>query len=400
MAIFDSSQRRKGSSLGRWAVLATLIHLQLLLVAGVVLHIWAPRDADILAAQKRAADKGAAEPIAVSTVDDDTARKLIADMERLEEKAKEEQAKKEEESTKAPGQVVDLARPREEKRPENARFAAEYDSAVEHQTRKYGRFDPNELQRSQGDSDRNRAAVSEQAQAGSPKPSQSAGALAMRTPFRRRPSAFSTPGDSEREPGDPGERQPGPLDPEGLFAPPGGGGPRKVVPLPSQGGPPLSPGSGIASLIPSEEEVARAIGSGTQDYLRDVDEGEETALNAKRWKFATFFNRVKEQVRDHWKPVDEYRRRDPTGAIYGAQDRLTQVHVQLRPDGSLAKVSLAQTCGVDFLDDTAVEAFKQAQPFPNPPRQLVQASGFIDFDFGFYLEISGSPRVRFLRYRM
>ena len=157
MAIFDSSQRRKGSSLGRWAVLATLIHLQLLLVAGVVLHIWAPRDADILAAQKRAADKGAAEPIAVSTVDDDTARKLIADMERLEEKAKEEQAKKEEESTKAPGQVVDLARPREEKRPENARFAAEYDSAVEHQTRKYGRFDPNELQRSQGDSDRNRS---------------------------------------------------------------------------------------------------------------------------------------------------------------------------------------------------------------------------------------------------
>jgi len=47
---------------------------------------------------------------------------------------------------------------------------------------------------------------------------------------------------------------------------------------------------------------------------------------------------------------------------------------------------------VDFLDDTAMEAFKQAQPFPNPPRQLVQASGLIDFDFGFYLEISGSPR--------
>ena len=396
MSIFDSPQRRKGSSLGRWAALAVLIHLQLLLVAGVVLHIWAPRDADILAARKRAAAEGSAEPIAVSTVDDATARKLIADMERLEEKAQEEKAKKEEESVKAPGQVVDLARPREEKRPENARFAAEYDSSVEHETRKYGRFDPNELQRSRGDSDRNRVAVSEPA--GSPKPPGSAGALAMRMPSHRRP--MSAVGDPEKDPGEAGEQVSGPSDPEGLFAPPGGGGPRKVVPLPSQGGPPLSPGPGIASLIPSEEEVARAIGSGTQDYLRDVDEGEETALNAKRWKFATFFNRVKEQVRDHWKPVDEYRRRDPTGAIYGAQDRLTQVHVQLRPDGSLAKVSLAQTCGVDFLDDTAMEAFKQAQPFPNPPRQLVQASGFIDFDFGFYLEISGSPRVRFLRYRM
>jgi TonB family protein len=398
MAILDSSQRRKGPSLGRWAALAVLIHLQLLLVAGVVLHIWAPRDADIVAAHKRAAAEGAAEPIAVSTVDDDTARKLIADMERLEEKAREDQAKKEVESTKAPGQVVDLARPREEKRPENARFAAEYDSAVERETRKYGRFDPNELQKSRGDSDRNRAAVPEQASA--PKPAGSPGALAMRTPPHRRPSALSTPGHPEREPGEPGEQYPGSWDPEGLFAPPGGGGPRRLAPLASEGGLSLSPGQGAASLLPSEEEVAHAVGSGTQDYLRDVDEGEETALNAKRWKFATFFNRVKEQVRDHWKPVEEYRRRDPTGAIYGAQDRLTQVHVQLRPDGSLAKVSLAQTCGVDFLDDTAMEAFKQAQPFPNPPRQLVQASGFIDFDFGFFLEISGSPRVRFLRYRM
>jgi TonB family protein len=396
MAIHNSSQRRKGSSLGRWAALAVLIHLQLLLVAGVVLHIWAPRDADILAARQRAAAEGPAEPIAVSTVDDATARRLIADMERLEEKAQEEKAKKEEESSKAPGQVVDLARPREEKRPENARFAAEYDSSVEHETRKYGRFDPNELQRSRGESDRNRAAVSEQA--GSPKPPGSAGALAMR--MHRRLNALSTPGDPDKAPGETGEQYPGPLDPEGLFALSGGGGPRRAQSQARAGEPLLSPGLGLAPLMPSEEEVAHAVGSGTQDHLRDVDEGEETALNAKRWRFATFFNRVKEQVRDHWKPVEEYRRRDPTGAIYGAQDRLTQVHVQLRADGSLAKVSLSQTCGVDFIDDTAIEAFKQAQPFPNPPHQLVQASGLIDFDFGFYLEISGAPRVRFLKYKM
>jgi TonB family protein len=361
-----------------------------------VQHIWAPRDADILAERKRAAAEGAAEPIAVSTVDDATARKLIADMERLEEKAQEEKAKKEEESVKAPGQVVDLARPREEKRPENARFAAEYDSSVEHETRKYGRFDPNELQRSRGDSDRNRVAVSEPA--GSPKPPGAAGALAMRTPMHRRP--MWTPGDPDKAPGETGEQVSESSDPEGLFAAPGGGGSRRAPSQTREGEPLLSPGPGAAALLPSEEEVARAVGSGTQDHLKDVDEGEETALNAKRWKFATFFNRVKEQVRDRWKPVEEYQRRDPTGAIYGAQDRLTQVHVQLRADGSLAKVSLAQTCGVDFLDDTAIEAFKQAQPFPNPPRQLVQASGLIDFDFGFYLEISGSPRVRFLKYKM
>jgi len=396
MAILDSPQRRKRSSLGRWAVLALLMHLQILLVAGVVLHIWAPRQADLLAAQ-RAAAEGTAEPIAVSTVDDDTARKLIADMERLEEKAKQEQVKKEEESTRAPGQVVDLARPREEKRPENARFAAEYDSSVEHETRKYGKFDPNELQKSRGASDRNRMAVPEHPT--SPSPPGSPGALAMRTPAQRRSSVWSTPGDPDKAPGEAGEQAAGPSDPEGLFAPPGGGGRRRALSPEQRAALAFAPGSGVGSLLPSEEEVARAAGTGTQDYLRDVDEGEETALNSKKWKFAYFFNRVKEQVRNQWKPVDEFRRRDPTGAIYGAQDRLTQVHVRLRPDGSLAKVSVSQTCGVDFLDDTAVEAFKQAQPFPNPPRQLV-VQGLIDFDFGFFLEISGSPRVRFLRYKM
>ena len=397
MASIASPQRRKGSPLGRWAAVALFIHAQLLLLCGLVLYKVAPHQADILAAQKRAAE---AEPISVTSVDDATARKLIAEMERLEEKAEQAKAKKEEESPNAPGQVVDLARPREEKRPEHARFAAEYDSSVAHETRKYGKFDPNELQKSHGDSDRNREAVLEQPQSGRPSPPSSPGALAMRMPTNRRPSAMSKPGDPDKAPGELGEEQPS--DPAGLFSQPGGGGERRASPRLLEGGPLFSPGPGQAPLLPTEAEMARAVGSGTQDHLRDVDEGEETALNAKRWVHATFFNRVKEQVRSHWNVADEYHRRDPTGAIYGSQDRLTQVHVQLRPDGSLSKVAVTQTCGVDFLDETAIAAFKEAQPFPNPPRQLVgrQTPGLIDFDFGFYLELSGMPRVRFLRYKM
>jgi TonB family protein len=397
MAKLDSTQRRKGSTLGRWVALAAFLHLQLLLFCGLALHAWAPRQADVEAAAKLAAARSTPESISVSTVDDDTARKLIADMERLEEKAKKEQAKKEEEAPDAPGQVVDLAKPREERRPDHARFAAEYDSAVERETRKYGRFDPNESQRSRGDSDRNRLAVPEQTRPGTSNPASSPGALAMREAQPRRPSIYNQAprgvGSSEEQ---------APEDPEGALAPVGGGRPRRASQRALEGGEPLPPGADQSWLVPTEAEIARAVGSGTQDHLRDVDEGDETALNAKRWVHATFFNRVKEQVRNHWKVAEEYQKRDPTGSIYGTQDRLTQVHVQLRPDGSLAKVMVTQPCGVDFLDDTAVEAFKEAQPFPNPPRQLVgrQNPGLIDFDFGFYFAISGAPHVRFMRYRM
>ncbi len=397
MASFNTSPRRKGSTLGRWVALAAFLHLQLLLFVGFALHAWAPRQADVEAAAKLAAARATPESISVSTVDDDTARRLIADMERMEEQAKKEQAKKETEAPDAPGQVVDLAKPREERRPDHARFAAEYDSTVERETRKYGKFDPNESQRSRGDSDRNRAAVPEQTRPGTSNPASSPGALAMRDPQPRRPSSLR-----EAPLGSGSSEEQAPEDPEGALARTGGGRPRRPSRRALEGGEPLPPGVDLPWLVPSEAEIARAVGSGTQDHLRDVEEGEETALNAKRWVHATFFNRLKEQVRTHWKVAEEYQKRDPTGAIYGTQDRLTYVHVQLRPDGSLAKVMVTQPSGLDFLDDTALEAFKQAQPFPNPPRQLVgrQTPGLIDFDFGFHFAISGSPHVRFLRYRM
>ena len=149
--------------------------------------------------------------------------------------------------------------------------------------------------------------------------------------------------------------------------------------------------------MPSEQQMARAIGSGSQDALKDVDDGEETALNSKRWKFASFFNRVKRQVADHWHPEEAYRRGDPTGSVYGSKNRLTVLRVQLKPDGSLANVALEQPSGVEFLDDEAIEAFKQAQPFPNPPLQLLD-QGVINFRFGFLFELSGAPRMKLFRY--
>jgi hypothetical protein len=55
---------------------------------------------------------------------------------------------------------------------------------------------------------------------------------------------------------------------------------------------------------------------------------------------------------------------------------------------------------LDFLDDTAVEAFKEAQPFINPPRKLVEdGHGFVNFQFGFFFEVSGAPRMKLFRYK-
>lgn len=399
MASSDRATRRKRASIVRWAALALLIHAEILGVVVVMLYFWAPRQSDLDAQRREAAARG--EPISVSTVDDDTARKILADLERQEEKSKQAEVKKEEESVKSPGQVVDLPRPREERRPDDARFAAEYDSWVEKETKRYGKFDPSSQQRREGDADPNKRSAPEL----TPNPSQipaSPGPLAMRTPAeaRRDPLSRARLGESPDDSDQPGSEEQMQTDPDGAFARSGGGGRRHPRLTPDDEEPSSDGRPGVFGLTPTPEQIARSVGSGTQDHLADIEEGGETALNAKKWMFATFFNRVKERVREHWKPAEEYQRRDPTGKIYGSEDRYTLLQVSLKADGSLANVSVAHTCGLDFLDETAVTAFKEAQPFINPPRKLLEAGkGTISFGFGFFFEVSGAPRLKLFRYR-
>lgn len=392
MAGEGRARKPRQASIVRWLALALLIHAEIGGVAALVLYFWAPRQAEVDAKRREALARS--EPISVSTVDDDTARKIIADLERQEEKAKQAEVKKEQESVKAPGQVVDLPRPRDERRPDDARFAAEYDSWVEKETKRYGKLDPSAQQRHTGPAEtskRNQPALT-------PNPSAypaSPGALAMRVPEDK---PRLRPGEREARAEEPSSDDELPKDPEGAFAERGSG---RTRPAPRNLGEEENRGQpGLYGLVPSEQQIAKSVGSGTQDHLSDIDDGNETALNAKRWVYATFFNRVKEKVRDHWKPAEEYQRRDPTGKIYGQEDRYTLLNVSLKADGSLANVSVAHTCGLDFLDDTAVTAFKEAQPFLNPPRRLVEAgNGTVTFGFGFFFEVSGAPRLKLFRYK-
>src|SRR5438477_2985098 len=115
------STRTRERRVGRFVALALLLHAELLLLLGLSLYLFAPRDADLKA---QLAASSAPESIDIGMVDDEASRRLLADLERQEEARKAEEVKKEIESIKAPGQVVDVPAPREEKRPHQARLAS------------------------------------------------------------------------------------------------------------------------------------------------------------------------------------------------------------------------------------------------------------------------------------
>ena len=156
----------------------------------------------------------------------------------------------------------------------------------------------------------------------------------------------------------------------------------------------------LSDLKLSDKQLSKAIGAPFPDHLGSVPEGKKTLLNTKRWKFSSFFNRVKRAVAQQWKPGRVYRRHDPTGNIYGFRSRLTVLKVTLDSEGNIKKVLIKKPCGLGFLDDEAVRAFKAAGPFPNPPSRLIdKKTQKIVFSFGFMFEITRGPSFRIFRYK-
>ncbi len=138
-------------------------------------------------------------------------------------------------------------------------------------------------------------------------------------------------------------------------------------------------------------------GAAANDHLKDVEEGDGTFLSTREWKYASFFNRVKQSVGQNWDPNTQMRLRDPSGQIYGGRDRYTMLTVTLDQTGRLKDAFVEKSSGLDFLDLEAIKAFERAQPFPNPPPGLLATDATVRFQFGFFLELSGRPGMRLFR---
>ncbi len=154
---------------------------------------------------------------------------------------------------------------------------------------------------------------------------------------------------------------------------------------------------GVSNLLPSPALLDKISGAAANDHLKDVEEGEGTYLNTKEWKYASFFNRVKQSVGMHWNPSEPLRTRDPTGNIYAGRDRYTVLAVTLNERGNVKEIFVEKSSGLEFLDLEAIKSFERAQPFPNPPPGLVKDDAAVKFSFGFFLEMSGTPKMRLFR---
>jgi TonB family protein len=297
-----------------------------------------------------------------------------------------------------PAQVVEVAKPNSEKEPDNARFLSEHNVAVEKQKVARGsvqepmvaKSKPEELQAKNDPKEASMKELPKEEPGKQPKAPDVPGKLAMRPPGTQQPS--EAPQEAREKGSTTGEK--GPLVADG-FVPRHGSGSieqdrreKGELQKGTQGAGGGSPQ--VPNLKPTAEALERALGGGSVDHLEEVESGDETALSAKRWVYATFFNRLKRQVAQNWDPATVWRRTDPDGNKNGFKTRVTEVRVSLGAKGDLAKIVVTNPSGVPELDEEAVRSFHAAAPFPNPPDGLVNKDGQITFAFSFFFEIGQS----------
>ncbi len=146
------------------------------------------------------------------------------------------------------------------------------------------------------------------------------------------------------------------------------------------------PGQSGPDLSVSPEALARIAGGPNMDGAHEgLPEGDETGLNAREFKYATFMNRMRAGIAAHWYPAvrDATKARDPDGSVYFYRERTVVLALVLDPTGNVKDLSVKQSSNVDFFDRIAVSSVRAASPFPNPPSGMFHGEEQVSLPFSF-----------------
>jgi protein TonB len=130
-------------------------------------------------------------------------------------------------------------------------------------------------------------------------------------------------------------------------------------------------------------------GSATNDYLKDIKEGDRTMLSTKEFVYFGYYRRIRERLEVAWNSrlrstLDSY--------VYGGRrlanqrDYVTGLLIVLDRNGVITGLQVLQQSGATELDQAAIDAFNQAGPFPDPPAGLVDEKGEIKIRWDFVLQ--------------
>lgn len=133
--------------------------------------------------------------------------------------------------------------------------------------------------------------------------------------------------------------------------------------------------------------------SAISEYIPEVKQGGFTSLNTDQFIFYTFYARINEQIRNRWvQNIRDFTNQNPPMVLdrLSRANQVTEIEVLLNSEGNYVKSIIHRKADHPGLDQAVAKSFVMAQPFQNPPLEIVEKDGYIHLRYSFHL--TWSPR--------
>jgi TonB family protein len=130
---------------------------------------------------------------------------------------------------------------------------------------------------------------------------------------------------------------------------------------------------GTQDPVPSSHMSSSMAGAPQNDLL-DEKRGDAVALNTKEFLYASYLNRIRRLVNFFWQQNLDNLPRSASARLVKPQYSTT-VNVILDANGALEYIEITADSGSSELDEALVRAYRLAGPFPNPPAGLIEKDG-------------------------
>lgn len=124
----------------------------------------------------------------------------------------------------------------------------------------------------------------------------------------------------------------------------------------------------------------------------ELEKGNQTILNTDKVLYASFINRIAEEVYQPWVGnIEEALKSIRTlGRKLESNTYVTKLNVSMDKEGEIKGIQILSSCGVTLIDDAPKKAFWGLEAFPHPPVQLIEEDGFIRLVYEFHFEFKSS----------
>jgi hypothetical protein len=134
------------------------------------------------------------------------------------------------------------------------------------------------------------------------------------------------------------------------------------------------------------------LGRSPHHLSEHLEKGNQTILNTDKVLYASFINRIAEEVYQPWVGnIEEALKSIRTlGRKLESNTYVTKLNVSMDKAGEIKAIQILTSCGVTLIDDAPKKAFWGLESFPHPPVQLIEEDGFIRLVYEFHFEYKSS----------